>query len=153
MPPLGRERLVSSPTSTRAKTRSRIRDAARHLQHRCLPIRDEDVAHTHHIQQHQRLSSPTPSRLLPPPDYTKKNEVGKATSLKDSLVTLAQHELPSCMGDKYTSTVVSCLTCLDESNPDFSDKSDCDNQDGLIIGVRCTEKVSITFSNNQGNHQ
>lgn len=69
------------------------------------------------------LKSGSPSQLLPPPDYTEKNEEGKVTSLKDSLVALAQRELPSCMGDKYTGTVVSCLPCLDKSNPDFSDES------------------------------
>ncbi|KAH6866344.1 hypothetical protein BKA58DRAFT_403237 [Alternaria rosae] len=40
------------------------------------------------------------SQLLPPPGYSKKNEVTKATPLKDTLVGIAQRELPSCMGDK-----------------------------------------------------
>ncbi|KAI4945790.1 hypothetical protein J4E91_007703 [Alternaria rosae] len=40
------------------------------------------------------------SQLLPPPDYSEKNEVTEATSLKDTLVGIAQRELPSCMGDK-----------------------------------------------------
>ena len=68
--------------------------------------------------------------------------MGKATSLKDSLVALAKRELPSCMGDKYTDIVVSCLTCLDESNPDFSDESEFKDQDGITIGVRFIEKAS-----------
>jgi serine/threonine protein kinase len=89
--------------------------------------------------------SPIPSQLLPPPYYTEKNEVGKATSLKDSLVVLAQRQLPSCMGDKYTDIVVSCLTCLDESNPDFSDESEFRDQDDVIIGVRYIEKVSTVI--------
>jgi hypothetical protein len=86
--------------------------------------------------------APIPSQLLPPPDYTEKNEVGKATSLKDSLVNLARRELPSCMGDKYTDIVVSCLTCLDASNPDFSDESQFRDEDGVVIGVQYIQKVS-----------
>ena len=85
---------------------------------------------------------PTPSQLLPPPDYSEKDEVGKARSLKDTLIGLAQRELPSCMGDKYTGIVTSCLTCLDKTNPDFSDENDFKDEDDVIVGVRYIQKVS-----------
>lgn len=81
-------------------------------------------------------------QLLPPPNYTEKNEVIKAESLKDTLIGIARRELPSCMGDKYTDIVVSCLTCLDEDNPEFGDKTQFEDEDGITIGVRYIQKVS-----------
>jgi hypothetical protein len=45
------------------------------------------------------------------------------------------------MGDKYTDIVVTCLTCLDESNTDFGDDSEFEDADGVLIGVRYIEKV------------
>ncbi|KAI4929127.1 hypothetical protein J4E85_005752 [Alternaria conjuncta] len=85
---------------------------------------------------------PTPSQLLPPPDYSEKDEVGKAKSLKHTLIEIAMRELPSCMGDKYTGIVISCLTCLDTTNPDFSDENDFKDEDDVIVGVRYIQKVS-----------
>ncbi|KAI4941412.1 hypothetical protein J4E86_010444 [Alternaria arbusti] len=84
----------------------------------------------------------SPSQLLPPPGYTEKKEVTKAASLKETLVGIAQRELPSCMGDKYTDIVVTCLRCLDEDNPEFGDKTQFEDEDGITIGVRYIQKVS-----------
>jgi hypothetical protein len=45
------------------------------------------------------------------------------------------------MGDKYSGVVVHCLTCLDDDNKDFGDKSEFEDEDGIAIGVRYIEKV------------
>jgi hypothetical protein len=90
---------------------------------------------------------PKPFPLLPSLNKIQDNEVQKAFQLKDSLVTIAQHELPSRMGDKYTDIVISCLTCLDDSNPDFSSESEFKDEDDIIIGVRYIEKILLGLSN------
>jgi hypothetical protein len=90
---------------------------------------------------------PKPFSLIPLLNNTEQSEVQKAFQLKDSLVTIAQRELPSRMGDKYTEIVISCLTCLDDSNPDFSDESEFKDEDDVIIGVRYIEKILLGLSN------
>lgn len=83
----------------------------------------------------------TPSQILPVVDIQNNNIARRADMLKDALVTLAKKELPRRMGDKYTAIVVSCLTCLDEENPDFSDEHEFTDEDDVLIGVRYIEKV------------
>jgi hypothetical protein len=46
------------------------------------------------------------------------------------------------MSDKYAEVVVSCLTCLDTSSPDFSDESEFTDDDDVVVGVRYIEKMS-----------
>lgn len=60
---------------------------------------------------------------------------------KKNLIDLATAELPPKMGNKYTETVVTCLTCLDEDNKDFGDQDEFTNEDGVLVGVRYIEKV------------
>ncbi len=82
--------------------------------------------------------------------------------MKDYLISLAEKELPKRMGDRYTAVVVSCLTCLDELNPDFSDIPIIDAENGvpqaydsdmeISIGIRyiekaCRHKTYIAFAN------
>jgi serine/threonine protein kinase len=90
---------------------------------------------------------PKPFSLIPLLNNSQENEFRKAIMLKDSLVAIAQRELPSRMGDKYTEIVISCLTCLDDSNPDFSDESEFKDEDDVIIGVRYIEKILLGLSN------
>lgn len=90
-------------------------------------------------------NQPSPSTLLAFLDITDRYEVKKAFLVKDVLVDLAQQRLPSRMGEKYTVIVVTCLSCLDESNPDFGDSSEFEDADGVLIGVRYIEKVSFYF--------
>ena len=66
-------------------------------------------------------------------------------AMKDRLVALARAELPSRMGRIYEEVVVNCLTCLDESNCDFGNRSEFEDEDGVLIGVRYIEKVSYIF--------
>ena len=70
---------------------------------------------------------------------------GKASSIKRKFVNMARQELPTLMGEKYTQVVVSCLTCLDKDNEGFGDESEFEDDDGILVGVRFIEKVSLNL--------
>jgi hypothetical protein len=93
------------------------------------------------VTYHDEGSDPLPSTLLAVLNDPEKDEIKKALRVKDALVDLAKQRLPSRIGDKYTEIVVTCLTCLDESNTDFGDSSEFEDADGVLIGVRFIEKV------------
>jgi hypothetical protein len=93
------------------------------------------------VLYHNEGSDASPSTALSILNDAEKDEIKKAFLVKDALVDLAKQRLPSRMGDKYTDIVVTCLTCLDESNPDFGDDSEFEDADGVLIGVRFIEKV------------
>ncbi|KAH8121631.1 hypothetical protein ACSS6W_003104 [Trichoderma asperelloides] len=78
-------------------------------------------------------------------DSFQSQEEGSVLSakIKTRLVDLARTKLPSRMGDKYTSVVVTCLTCLDPGNKDFGDDEDMRDDDGILVGVRFIEKVLL----------
>ena len=67
----------------------------------------------------------------------------RASSLKRKFVKMAREKLPSLMGCKYTQVVVSCLTCLDRDNDGFGDQREFEDEDGLLVGVRFIERVSL----------
>ncbi|KAI1861561.1 hypothetical protein JX265_009528 [Neoarthrinium moseri] len=69
--------------------------------------------------------------------------LGPYNHIKDHLVELAKSRLPMRMGDKYTSVVITCLTCLDEGNEDFGDDCGMQDEDGVLVGVRFIEKVLL----------
>jgi len=56
---------------------------------------------------------------------------------------MAECQLPSKMGRVYTNIVLSCLTCLDPDNSRFGDESYLTDDDGILVGVRYIEKVSL----------
>ncbi|KAJ9605761.1 hypothetical protein H2200_009610 [Cladophialophora chaetospira] len=85
-------------------------------------------------------SSPRPSDIMGLLHEQSKREEKNAVSRKKVLVDLAKQRLPSRMGDKYTETVVTCLTCLDNGNTDFGDRSEFEDEDGVLVGVRYIEK-------------
>ncbi|KAI9149995.1 putative serine/threonine-protein kinase [Paramyrothecium foliicola] len=62
---------------------------------------------------------------------------------KNHFLSLAKTELPSRVGDLYTSIVVSCLTCLDADNEDFGSEQELQDEDGILVGVRFVEKVML----------
>jgi serine/threonine protein kinase len=64
-------------------------------------------------------------------------------AFKDRLLSLARGELRSRMGTRYSEIVVTCLTCLDPGNIDFGDESEFQDEDGIQVGVRYIEKVSL----------
>lgn len=71
--------------------------------------------------------------------------------MKDSLLQLARTELPVSMGSTYAEIVANCLTCLDEENNDFGDRSEFEDEDGILIGLRYIEKVShVLFAPTSG---
>lgn len=63
-------------------------------------------------------------------------------AVKDHLISLAEAQLPLAMGTVYTDVVVNCLTCLDDGNVDFGDRTEFEDEDGVLVGVRYIEKVS-----------
>jgi hypothetical protein len=74
---------------------------------------------------------------------TLKDKVKAAFSIKRILVEMAKSRLPSRMGTKYTSLVVSCLTCLDPDETNhFMDGADLQDEDGVVVGVLYIEKVT-----------
>lgn len=54
---------------------------------------------------------------------------------------MAKQTLPSKMGDKCARVVLNCLTCMDDTNADFGDRVQFEDEDGIFIGVKYTEKV------------
>jgi hypothetical protein len=64
------------------------------------------------------------------------------SAVKDHLVHLAETQLPLSMGTVFRDVVVNCLTCLDEDNVDFGDRTEFEDEDGVLMGVRYIEKVS-----------
>lgn len=79
-------------------------------------------------------------------DLSVSSPPNSATKIKDHLVSLAKSKLPQRIGDKYTSVVVTCLTCLDKGNEDFGDEDDVHDEDGVLIGVRFIEKILFRLS-------
>ncbi|OJJ03347.1 hypothetical protein ASPVEDRAFT_42857 [Aspergillus versicolor CBS 583.65] len=67
-----------------------------------------------------------------------------AFATKDRLLEICKEDLPSVVGEKYTSVVVACLCCLDETddNP-FRDEKSFQDRDGIVIGVRYIENVLL----------
>ncbi|KAI9788349.1 MAG: hypothetical protein M1816_006952 [Peltula sp. TS41687] len=80
-----------------------------------------------------------------------KDQRKKAFAIKKILVDIARDRLPSRMGKRYTSIVMSCLTCLDKDNDGFGDEDDFLDEDGIAVGVRYIEKVCHPFQS-QVNH-
>lgn len=60
---------------------------------------------------------------------------------KESLVALAGSRLPYHMGNAFKDIVINCLTCLDENNLDFGDRSEFEDEDGVLVGVKYIQKV------------
>lgn len=88
--------------------------------------------------------SDTPSineDLLQKKDFAIKAPRKRAFEVKKHLIKLAEQRLPGTMGRIYTSTVISCLTCLDPGNTDFGDQDELYDESGILVGVRYVEKV------------
>ena len=87
--------------------------------------------------------TPSPSSILSIDEKLKMKETKKkAFEIKSILTDLAKEALPSAMGHRYTEIVVSCLTCLDNSDNGFGDEKDFLDEDGILVGVRFIEKVT-----------
>ncbi|KAL8867440.1 MAG: hypothetical protein Q9174_005664 [Haloplaca sp. 1 TL-2023] len=75
-------------------------------------------------------------------DLAIKDTRRRARRIKRSLEELARKRLPGSMGQIYTSTVISCLTCLDPNNADFGDEAEFEDESGILVGVRFVEKIA-----------
>lgn len=62
---------------------------------------------------------------------------------KELLLSLARNDLRQCMGTKYAEIAETCLTCLDPGNADFGNETEFEDEDGICVGVRYIEKVSM----------
>ncbi|KAL8933059.1 MAG: hypothetical protein Q9211_005988, partial [Gyalolechia sp. 1 TL-2023] len=78
--------------------------------------------------------------LLRKNDFAIKAPRKRAFEVKKQLIRLAEQRLPGTMGQIYTSTVLSCLTCLDPGNTDFGDQDEVYDESGILVGVRYVEK-------------
>lgn len=65
------------------------------------------------------------------------------SNTKDAFVSLAKDILPQRMGNKFTSVVLNCLTCMDPDNRDFGDRDEFRDREGVLIGVRYIEKILL----------
>ncbi|BCS24354.1 uncharacterized protein APUU_40798S [Aspergillus puulaauensis] len=63
------------------------------------------------------------------------------SSLKDHSMALAKEQLPIRMGKMDTQVVVNWLSCMDEMSEEFSNKSEFEDADDILIGVKYVEKV------------
>ncbi|KAL8932238.1 MAG: hypothetical protein Q9216_006917 [Gyalolechia sp. 2 TL-2023] len=79
--------------------------------------------------------------LLVKNDFAIKAPRKRAFEVKKQLIRLAEQRLPGTMGRIYTSTVISCLTCLDPGNTDFGDQDELYDESGILVGVRYVEKI------------
>ena len=71
-----------------------------------------------------------------------KDKIKGAFEIKRKMTDMAESSLPVLMGSKYANLVVSCLTCLDSDQTNrFEKKSDLEDEDGIIVGIRYIEKV------------
>jgi len=71
-----------------------------------------------------------------------RDERKRAFGLKRVLTELATSKLPSCMGDKYTSLVISCLSCLDKTSKFVNGDATTEIvDDGIDLGARYIQGV------------
>ncbi|KAJ5139336.1 uncharacterized protein N7515_004184 [Penicillium bovifimosum] len=68
------------------------------------------------------------------------------SSFKDRLLFLARGELKARMGSRFSEVVVTCLTCLDPDNADFGDEREFQDADGLLVGARYIEKITMQIN-------
>lgn len=71
----------------------------------------------------------------------------RAFDLKQILTNLAKEKLPCHIGERYTTVVVSCLTCLDKDS-EFGNTGILDSDDGVALGVQFIEKVCVSRYHN-----
>lgn len=94
------------------------------------------------------------SPLIPCPELeigrllTQRNHEKRASDVKRRLIDMANEFLPGNMGNKYTDVVLSCLKCLDREGNRFGDSSDFHDADGILVGVRFIEDVSVLLQSN-----
>ncbi|RDH24027.1 hypothetical protein M747DRAFT_254043 [Aspergillus niger ATCC 13496] len=70
-----------------------------------------------------------------------------AFAVKERLVDMARDALPSLVGERFTGIVLACLCCLDQSVDNaLWDPKELQDRDGIVVGVKYIENVSIWLS-------
>ena len=88
------------------------------------------------------LTRCTPSKDLAIEEFLQwSDQRKKAWKIKDSLVAIAESRLPINMGDIYTEVVLTCLNAWQDGNNSFGDKKLFMDSDGIIVGVKYSEKI------------
>ncbi|KUI66568.1 CBL-interacting protein kinase 29 [Cytospora mali] len=72
---------------------------------------------------------------------TGRQENFQSSHFKAFFTDLAKNRLPPLMGQRYTSIVLTCLTCLDANNDGIGDEAEVEDLDGILVGVRFIEKI------------
>ncbi|KAI0971066.1 hypothetical protein F4678DRAFT_91408 [Xylaria arbuscula] len=83
------------------------------------------------------------SPVLGEPESDSKDDLAHflMTTVKSTMVDLARTQLPRSMGTRYSKVVETCLTALDPENSEFSDTTEFEDADGVLVGVRYIEKI------------
>lgn len=88
------------------------------------------------------LTGCTPSKDLTIEEFLQwSDQRKKAWKIKDNLVAIAESRLPVNMGDIYTEVVLTCLNAWQDENNLFGDKKLFLDSDGILVGVRYSEKI------------
>jgi hypothetical protein len=90
-------------------------------------------------------NNPSPSKVLSLPDNASMDQTYHylRTAATNNFLEMAQTRLPTVVGTLYAEVVETCLTCLDPKNSDFGDSTEFEDEDGIRVGVRYIEKVSM----------
>lgn len=88
-------------------------------------------------------NTPQPHSTIATAPLQEKDTRKRAFELKRTLVKLAKDTLPQKMGCRYSEAVITCLTCLDKTENAFGSETELLDENGLLVGVRFIEKVSI----------
>lgn len=100
---------------------------------------------TNFVIRTNELKSPLPCPELEIAGLLRQSSHEKrAFDVKCRLIETAKKLLPGSMGNKYTNVVLSCLKCLDKEGNRFGDSSDFQDTDGILVGVRFIEDVSVS---------
>lgn len=88
-------------------------------------------------------------RFISSSAFAVKDPRKRAFEIKKQFVKDAREVLPGIMGQKYTETVISCLTCLDPGNTDFGDEKDCTMIAALLWVLDTSRRsvISLEFDN------
>jgi hypothetical protein len=71
-----------------------------------------------------------------------KSSTKQAFECKHIFEDLAENQLPTVMGQKYTDVVLSCLRCLDGTENDTGAAvADYLDENGVVVGVRFVESI------------
>ncbi|KAK5635895.1 hypothetical protein RRF57_011608 [Xylaria bambusicola] len=83
------------------------------------------------------------SSILGQPETDSKDDLAQflMTTVKPNIVELARTQLPRFMGTRYSKIVETCLTALEPENSEFSDTTEFEDADGVLVGVRYIEKI------------